>query len=76
MQLSYPKHRSNNKVVVERREKVMLLLAKGLKGYQTANELHVDPATVSRVIHYLSKESNNNLNSLVKDTCLFCMLFP
>lgn len=55
----------------ERREKVMVLLTKGLKGYQIATELKVDPATISRDIHFLSKESNNNLNALVKNTLPF-----
>ncbi len=62
---------SKSKIIVERREKVMVLLTKGLKGYQIANELNVDPATVSRDVHYLSKESNNNLNSLAKETLPF-----
>lgn len=62
---------SNHKVVVERRERVMVLLTKGLKGYQIANELNVNPATISRDIQYLSKESSNTLNSLVKETLPF-----
>ena len=49
----------------------MVLLTKGLKGYQIANELNVDPATVSRDIQYLSKESSNAVNSLVKETLPF-----
>lgn len=48
-----------------------MLLTKGLKGFQIANELQVDPATISRDIHYLSKEPTNVLNSLVKDTIPF-----
>ena len=71
MQLSKPSPRSTRKTINERREKVMVLLTKGLKGYQIASELQVDPATISRDIHYLSKESSNNLHSLVKDTLPF-----
>ncbi len=71
MQLSHLKHRSNSKAVVDRREKVMVLLTKGFKGYQIADELQVDPATISRDIQHLSKESNNNLESLVKETLPF-----
>lgn len=71
MQLPDSKHRSNYKTIVERREKVMMLLTKGLKGYQIANELQVDAATISRDINYLSMESANTLNSLVKDTLPF-----
>ena len=62
---------SNNKFISEIRERVLLLLTKGLKGYQIASHLEVDPATISRDIHYLSKESNNNLNSLVEETLPF-----
>jgi hypothetical protein len=32
-------------------------LNKGFKGYQIANELNVDPATISRDMQYLSKAS-------------------
>jgi hypothetical protein len=58
-------------MIIERREKVMILLTKGLKGYQIASELAVDPATISRDIQYLSKASSNNLNSIVKETLPF-----
>jgi len=71
MQFSKSNSRSNKKIMLERREKVMALLTKGLKGYQIAEALQVDPATISRDIHYLSKESNNNLKSLVKETLPF-----
>lgn len=71
MQLSKVSYRSTNNIINERREKVMVLLTKGLKGYQIANELQVDPATVSRDIHYLSQESTNNLKSIVKETLPF-----
>lgn len=71
MQLSASSIRSNCKMIVERREKVMVLLTKGLKGYQIATELEVDPATISRDIQYLSKASSKNLNSIVKETLPF-----
>lgn len=71
MELSKSKHRTDNKSLIERREKVMIMLTKGRKGYQIAEELHVDPSTITRDIHYLSKESNNNLNALVKNTLPF-----
>jgi hypothetical protein len=60
-----------NKTLLYRRERVLLLLTRGLKGYQIANELGVNPATISRDIHYLSKESSSNLNSLIKETLPF-----
>lgn len=71
MQLSHSKHRSNNKSIAERRQRVMVLLTKGLKGYQIAKELNLAPSTISHDINYLSKESNNNLKSLVKETLPF-----
>lgn len=58
-------------MITERREKAMILLTKGLMGFEIANELQVDPATISRDINYLSKESNNNLSILVKSTLPF-----
>jgi hypothetical protein len=71
MQLSESKHRSDNKTIAERREKIMILLTKGLKGYQIAEALDLTPSTVSRDINYLSKESNNNLKSLVQQSLPF-----
>ncbi|HET6589197.1 MAG TPA: HTH domain-containing protein [Candidatus Nitrosocosmicus sp.] len=69
--MSESKHRSNNKTIAERREKVMILLTKGLKGYQIAEALDLTPSTVSRDINYLSKESNDNLKSLVQKSLPF-----
>lgn len=63
--------RSNNKTIADRREKVMVLLTKGLMGHQIAEELDLTPSTVSRDISYLSKESNNNLKSLVQQSLPF-----
>ena len=71
MQLSESKHRSDNKTIVERREKIMILLTKGLKGYQIAEALGLTPSMVSRDVNYLSKESNNNLKSLVQQSLPF-----
>jgi len=71
MQLSRSKHRSDKKSIIDRREKVMILLTKGLKGYQIAEELNLTPSMVSRDINYLSKESNNNLKSLVQQSLPF-----
>lgn len=45
----------------ERREDVLALLTKGLKGYEIANELGVDASTVSRDIQYLFSQSQNYL---------------
>lgn len=69
MQLS--RTRADNLSIAERREKVMVLLTKGFKGYQIAKELEVTSSTISRDIQYLTKESSINLNSLIKETLPF-----
>nr|WP_320410471.1 HTH domain-containing protein [Candidatus Nitrosocosmicus oleophilus] len=71
IQLSKSKHRSDNKTIAERREKIMILLTKGLKGYQIAGALNLTQSTVSRDINYLSKESSNNLKYLVQQSLPF-----
>lgn len=71
MQVSKSRHRSTRKTINERREKVMMLLTKGFKGYQIASELITTPSTVTRDIQYLSKESSNTLQALVKDSMPF-----
>jgi predicted transcriptional regulator len=55
----------------ERRENVLVLLTKGMKGYEIAKELGVDASTVSRDIQYLIGQSQNYLNSLAKETLPF-----
>jgi IS30 family transposase len=63
---------SNNRVTIkERQEKLWILLTRGMKGYEIAKELNVDPATISRDIRYLSSESQNYLNDLAKETLPF-----
>jgi DNA-binding NarL/FixJ family response regulator len=39
--------------IKERRENVLVLLTKGMKGYEIAKELGIDASTVSRDIQYL-----------------------
>lgn len=46
----------------------MVLLTKGMKGYEIAKELGVDASIVSRDIHYLTGESQNYSSSLAKGT--------
>ena len=43
----------NRMQIKERREDVLLLLTKGMKGYEIAKELGVDASTVSRDTQYL-----------------------
>jgi hypothetical protein len=61
----------NRMQIKERREDVLVLLTKGMKGYEIANELGVDGSTVSRDIHHLISQSHNNLNSLAKEALPF-----
>lgn len=55
----------------ERRENTLVLLTKGMKGYEIAKELGVDASTVSRDIQYLISQSHNYLNSLAKEALPF-----
>jgi predicted transcriptional regulator len=61
----------NRMQIKERRENILVLLTKGMKGYEIAKELGVDASTVSRDIHYLIAQSQNYLNSLAKETLPF-----
>ena len=61
----------NRMQIKERRENILILLTKGMKGYEIAKELGVDPSTVSRDIQYLISQSQNYLNSLAKETLRF-----
>ena len=49
----------------------MVLLTKGLKGYEIGKELGVDASTVSRDIRYLISQSHNYLNTLAKEALPF-----
>lgn len=57
--------------IKERRENILILLTKGMKGYEIAKELDVDASTVSRDINYLIGQSQNYLNSLAKEALPF-----
>jgi hypothetical protein len=57
--------------IKERRQNVLVLLTKGMKGYEIAKELGVDASTVSGDIQYLISQSNNYLNSLAKEALPF-----
>ena len=67
-----PKPVPHNMIQIkERRENILVLLTKGMKGYEIAKELGVDASTGSRDIHYLIAQSQNYLNSLAKETLPF-----
>jgi predicted transcriptional regulator len=55
----------------ERRENILVLLTKGMKGHEIAKELGIDTSTVSRDIQYLISQSHNYLNSLAKEILPF-----
>lgn len=62
----------NNRLAIrERREKLWAFLTRGMKGYEIAKELNVDPSTISRDIQYLTSQSQNYLDSLAKGTLPF-----
>jgi len=67
-----PRPVPHNRIQIrERRENVLVLLTKGMKGYEIAKELGVDTSTVSRDINYLISQSNNYLNTLAKEALPF-----
>jgi predicted transcriptional regulator len=67
-----PRPIPHNRIQIkERRENVLVLLTKGMKGYEIAKELGVDASTVSRDIQYLISQSHNYLNSLAKEALPF-----
>ena len=61
----------NRVVIKERQEKLWILLTRGMKGYEIAKELNVDPSTISRDIQYLISQSQNYLDNLAKETLPF-----
>jgi IS30 family transposase len=58
-------------VVNERRQKVWILITMGMRGYEIAKDLNVDPGTISRDIKYLTAESQKYLTDLAKQTLPF-----
>ena len=61
----------NRLVIQERRQTIWTLITRGMKGYEIAKVLGVDPATVSRDIAYLAAQSQNYLDDLAKSTLPF-----
>ena len=58
--------RTNKIELQQRREKLWILFARGMKRYEMAKELGVDPTTISRDTAYLVAQSQNYLNDLAK----------
>jgi IS30 family transposase len=67
-----PRRVPHNRIQIkERRENILALLTRGMKGFEITKELGVDASTVSRDIQYLISQSQNYLNSLAKQTLPF-----
>jgi IS30 family transposase len=58
-------------VIDERRQRIWSMLIKGMKGYEIAKELKVDPGTVSRDVQYLTSQSQKFLDDLAKESLPF-----
>ena len=58
-------------VIDQRREIVWSMLAKGMKSYEIAQELKVDPSTISRDVQYLTSQSQKFLDNMAKETLPF-----
>ena len=63
--------RNNRIEIQQRREKLWTLLARGMKRYEAAKELGVDPTTISRDTSYLVAQSQDYLNGLAKEILPF-----
>ena len=62
---------NNQAVIRERREKLFIMLTKGMRANEIAKELKVDVTTVSRDISFLTEQSQSFLNDLAKQTLPF-----
>jgi IS30 family transposase len=62
---------NNRSITNERRQKLWTLLTRGMKGYEIAKELNVDPSTISRDIQYLTSQSQKFLDDLAKESLPF-----
>jgi IS30 family transposase len=61
----------NKMIIQERRQKIWALTTRGMKGYEIAKHLKVDPGTVSRDIQYLTSQSQTFLSDLAKESLPF-----
>jgi IS30 family transposase len=62
---------NNQAVIKERREKVSVLLSKGIGRLEISKEINVTPSTISRDIQYLVSQSQQFLSDLAKNTLPF-----
>ena len=64
----------HNRMIIQiRRQKVWSLITQGMKGYEIARAINIDPPTVSRDIRYLTANSQNYLNDLADVHCRSCI---
>jgi hypothetical protein len=59
---------NNPKQIRERREKIMLLMARGYNQMDIANELGISRMTINRDMHYINQMTSKGLFGLAKDT--------
>ena len=58
--------RNTQVIINERRQKLWLLLTRGMRSYDIAKELKCDHSTISRDIAYLTSQSQKFLDDLAK----------
>jgi IS30 family transposase len=58
--------RNTQVIINERRQKLWLLLTRGMRSYDIAKELKCDHSTISRDIQYLTSQSQKFLDDLAK----------
>ena len=58
--------RNTQLIINERRQKLWLLLTRGMRSYDIAKELKCDHSTISRDIAYLTSQSQKFLDDLAK----------
>jgi IS30 family transposase len=60
--------RNTQAIINDRRQKVWILLTRGLRTYDIAKELKCDHSTISRDIQYLTSQSQKFLDDLAKQS--------
>jgi hypothetical protein len=63
--------RNTQVIINDRRQKVWILLTRGLRTYDIAKELKCDHSTISRDIQYLTSQSQKFLDDLAKQSLPF-----
>src|SRR4029078_4016521 len=58
---------SNRFIIIERRERVFIMLSQGLNETEISKELNVDQSTICRDIKVIKKHSQEALQSITKD---------